>query len=54
MRAGRPSQEKVFPAVPEATISRQQAEDIVKAAAARIAKRTNRQKVPVRISKMIR
>ena len=43
MRAGTPSQEKVFPAAPEATLSQQQAEDIVKAAASRIATRKVRQ-----------
>ena len=43
MRAGRPSQEKVFPAAPEATLSQQQAEDIVKAAASRIATQKVRQ-----------
>ena len=43
MRAGRPSQEKVFPAAPEATSSQQQAEDIVKAAASRLAKGRVRQ-----------
>ena len=43
MRAGRPSQEKVFPAAPEATLSQQQAEDIVKAAASRMATRKVRQ-----------
>ena len=43
MRAGKPSQEKVFPAALEATLSQQQAEDIVKAAASRIATRKVRQ-----------
>ena len=43
MRAGRPSQEKVFPAAPEATLSQQQAEDFVKAAVSRIATRKVRQ-----------
>ena len=43
MRAGRPSQGKVCPAAPEATLSQQQAEDIVKAAASRIATRKVRQ-----------
>ena len=43
MRAGRPSQEKVFPAASEATLSQQQAEDIVKAAVSRIATRKVRQ-----------
>ena len=43
MRAGRPSQEKVFPAAPEATLSQQQAEDIVKAAASRMATQKVRQ-----------
>ena len=43
MRAEKPSQEKVFPAAPEATLSQQQDEDIVEAAASRIATRKVRQ-----------
>ena len=43
MSAGRPSQEKVLPVAPEATLSQQQAEDIVKAAASKIATRKVRQ-----------